>query len=178
MILIDEAMSNKKQNHLSDKYNNYKMKFGITYDGGQSKEPYLQILLDDEEEIDDTLLNYVDHLAHNLCFKRERGISPLKYPLKITCSPEALGALKPKKLLLYGVVSFLDDAIFEHCSQLELLHIGASNAPLFSTPPTNLMKCPLKFLNLNGYGLVLEGESMPILEQHIKSIGGQVCRYY
>jgi hypothetical protein len=138
----------------------------------------LLIYLEEDEIISDELLSMVQGFT-SLCFTYK----PLLFtgrqlpPLKITCSAEGLGCINPKSLYFCGVIEELDDTLFNKCSLLENVWFGASTRPLLEEA-SNLMKCPLKYLGVNGYGIVHFGKGLEEVASKIKTNKGIVEYVY
>lgn len=129
--------------------------------------PILDIQLDNHESISDDLLSNIDKSFTHISF----GFKTFERNqlLKITCSETELGRINPKSLLFYGKVETIDDGIFANCSNLQNLYIGGSNQSILDSAP-NLLKQPLKYLVLNGYGMVIQGKDLQEITKKTKCI--------
>ena len=130
----------------------------------------LDIQLEPDEEISDSLLSTIDIKIQSVSFRYRSGIGSnfaLNTPLKITCSSDGLERLNLKALMFMGVVDGIDDKIFAKCSNLEYLWLGASLEPVLDSAP-NLINIPLKKLRLNGYGVVRPGKDLEKIMKNIE----------
>lgn len=135
----------------------------------------LGIYLEEGEEINDALLSKIDRCCHSLYFT---NVYKNYAPMRVTCSPEALARLNPKCLCFMGVLDGLDDRIFKGCPALEYLWLGASRRDEKDEPQRllndapNLLRCPLNYLGLQGYGLVARGRDLECMVARLEKKEG------
>lgn len=140
------------------------------------REHWLQVVLENNEQITDEILDKIDVVTTVLSFIRTYENS--KKPVRLECSAESFGRLQSlKRLYFYAILEPIDDVVFSELKSLELVHFAGSISSLFSSTPVNLMKLPIRMLRLNGYNLVCMDERLKALIDKVKSDGGKVNYY-
>lgn len=135
----------------------------------------LGIYLEKGEAVNDALLDKIDQCSRHIYITNVHGN---REPLRITCSPKALGTINPKTLCFMGVLEELDDCLFQYCWALETIWMGASgHQPLLTLAPY-LSQCPLKRMGFNGWGIVILGDALEQLASKVKKDSGQVMFIY
>jgi hypothetical protein len=152
-------------------------KFGLdTQYVFSEREDWLQVVLEEDEDITDEILNSIDFITTALGFTRRYPNS--KKPVRLLCSPEGFGRLRClQRLYFFAFMEPIDDAIFSELKCLELVHFAGSVSSLFTSTPVNLMKQPIRMLRLNGYNLVHMDEKLQALVDKVERVGGKVEHY-
>lgn len=133
--------------------------------GKQVLDHALAVYLYEGDEVNDALLSMIESKSAVYITNAHGN----RAPLRISCSPDAMGRVNPKSLCLMGRIEALEDSMFQNCSALEHIWFGASTRPLLESAP-NLSRCPLKYMGFNGYGVVVRGHD---LEQIANRVGQQ-----
>lgn len=134
--------------------------------GKQVLDHALAVYLHEGEEVNDAVLSMIESKSAVYI----TNVYGNRAPLRISCSPEAMGRVNPKSLCLMGKIEALEDLIFEHCTALEHIWFGASDQPLLESAPY-LSRCPLKYMGFNGYGLVQRGHDLDQIRGRVKQQG-------
>ena len=142
----------------------------------------LEIILTENEELSDEFLNMVDPFVSHLSVTREQTMNSQTrlMPINFMCRRGAFGRFNQlESLCVFGTVGLLDDSVFEGCTRLKYLYMGASEYVLFEKNSAILSSLPLSEIHLNGFGIVKVGAGLQAVIDRVRQrYGEESVRYY